>query len=70
MHVVSGWDTTSSLYGIGYTTALYVFSTVEEISIMMPLFHDTEPCVELLIQAGEKLLCLLYKYNTGFSLDE
>ena len=70
MHALTGSDTTSSLCGIGKTTALHVFSTVEEISVITPIFHSTEPCVESLIQAGKKLLCLLYKDNTGLSLDQ
>ena len=70
MHAVTGSDTTSSLYGIGKITALHVFSTVEEISAIMLIFHSTEPCVKSLIQAGEKLICLLYKDNTGLSLDQ
>ena len=70
MHALTGSDTTSSLYVIGKTTALYVISIVEEISAITPIFHSTEPCVESLIQAGEKLLCLLYKDNTGLSLDQ
>ena len=30
---------------------------LEVVSVITPLLHDTEPCVELPIQAGEKLLC-------------
>ena len=69
IHAWSGFDTTSTTYGHGKTTALKKIMESAEVQQISSLMYDPEATVEQIVKAGVRLFPLLYGGKAAVSLN-